>query len=53
MRLKFIEDKALIKELSLNCAYTDERGYHEEDIENIKIMPYMVVCGGEHKYRMV
>nr|DAN99582.1 MAG TPA: putative baseplate assembly protein [Caudoviricetes sp.] len=53
VRLKFIEDKALIKELSLNCAYTDERGYHEEDIENIKIMPYMVVCGGEHKYRMV
>nr|DAL81951.1 MAG TPA: Pvc1, Pvc9, Pvc11, Pvc12, Pvc4, Photorhabdus asymbiotica, PVC, contractile.5A [Caudoviricetes sp.] len=53
VRLKFIEDKALIKELSLNCAYTDERGYHEEDIENIKIMPYMVVCGGVHKYRMV
>ncbi len=53
VRLKFIEDKAFIKELSLNCAYTDERGYHEEDIENIKIMPYMVVCGGVHKYRMV
>ena len=52
VRLKFIEKKASIKELSLSCSYVDDSGYHETDIENISISPYMVVCSGTHKYRM-
>ncbi len=53
VRLKFMENRAAIKELSLNCGYVDDAGYHETDIENISISPYMAVCSGTHKYRMV
>ena len=53
MRLNAIKSKALIKRSMINVSYRDAFGFHEADLEDVVLTPYMVPVSGEHKVHIL
>lgn len=49
IRLNALKSKAIIKQIVVTARYSDVEGYHEVDLEKIRITPFMVVTNGKHK----
>ena len=53
MRLNGLKNKAIVKKSVVIASYRDESGYHEMDLEDVKITPFMVARNGNHKVHIL
>ncbi len=49
MKLASLKSRAVIRKISVIANYVDRGGFHETDISDLKVTPFMVVKSGEHK----
>lgn len=48
MKLSVLKSRAIVKKMVVTATYSDESGYHEMDLEDVKATPFMVCRSGEH-----
>lgn len=49
MRLNILKSRAVVKKAVMIASYTDHLGYHEVDLDDLKVTPFMVCRSGEHQ----
>ena len=53
MQLTAVKREAVIKKMVVTAAYVDHTGYHEVDLEELKVTPFMVCCNGTHRVHVM
>ena len=48
MKLNVLKSKAIVKKMVVTASYSDENGYHEMDLEDVRTTPFMVCRSGAH-----
>lgn len=48
MRLNSLKSRAMIRHIVVTASYEDADGFHEMNLEDLKVSPFMVVRNGEH-----
>lgn len=53
MKLNSMREKASVRRIAVTAAYTDATGFHEMDIDDVEVTPFMVTRSGEHKIHIM
>ena len=53
MRLGILKSRAIVRKSVMIATYTDHEGYHEVDLEDLKVTPFMVCRSGHHEVHIV
>ena len=53
MRLGILKSRAIVRKSVMIASYTDADGYHEVDLEELKITPFMVCRSGKHEVHII
>ena len=48
MKLNVLKSKAIVKKMVVTASYSDENGYHEMDLEDVRTTPFMICRSGAH-----
>lgn len=48
MKLNVLKSRAIVKKMVVTASYTDENGFHEMDLADVKTTPFMICRSGEH-----
>jgi hypothetical protein len=49
MKLGTLKNRAVIKKTVITVHYVDKDGEHTQDIDDVRVSPFMVVRSGDHK----
>lgn len=49
MKLNSLKSRAIIRQIVVTARYEDEEGFHEVDLSDLKVSPFMVVKNGKHQ----
>ncbi len=49
MRLNVLKSRAVVKKAVMIASYTDYKGYHEVDLNDLKVTPFMICRSGKHE----
>lgn len=49
MKLNSLKSRAIIRQIVVTAKYEDEEGFHEVDLDDLKVSPFMVVKNGKHQ----
>ncbi len=49
MRLNILKSRAVVKKAVMIASYTDHTGFHEVDLNDLKVSPFMVCRSGKHE----
>lgn len=49
MRLNILKSRAVVKKAVMIASYTDHSGYHEVDLNDLKLTPFMICRSGNHE----
>ncbi len=53
LQLQTLKNQALIRKVSITAAYTDEKGDHETDYDELPVNPFMVCVSGVHQVHIL
>ena len=53
MRLGILKSRAIVRKSVMIATYTDHEGYHEVDLEDLKVTPFMVCRSGKHEVHII
>ena len=53
MRLGILKSRAIVRKSVMIASYTDAEGYHEVDLEDLKVTPFMVCRSGKHEVHII
>jgi hypothetical protein len=53
MRLGILKSRAIVRKSVMIASYTDSDGYHEVDLEDLKVTPFMVCRSGQHEVHII
>lgn len=53
MRLGILKSRAIVRKSVMIASYTDADGYHEVDLEDLKVTPFMVPRSGKHEVHII
>ena len=53
MRLGILKSRAIVRKSVMIASYTDHDGYHEVDLEDLKVTPFMVCRSGKHEVHII
>lgn len=53
MRLGILKSRAIVRKSVMIATYTDHEGYHEVDLEDLKVTPFMVCRSGHHEVHII
>ncbi|MBO6215231.1 MAG: hypothetical protein J6N76_06815 [Lachnospiraceae bacterium] len=53
MRLGILKSRAIVRKSAMIASYTDHEGYHEVDLEDLKVTPFMVCRSGKHEVHII
>ena len=53
MRLGILKSRAIVRKSVMIATYTDHEGYHEVNLDDLKITPFMVCRSGKHEVHIV
>ncbi len=53
MRLGILKSRAIVRKSVMIATYTDSEGYHEVDLEDLKVTPFMVCRSGKHEVHII
>ena len=49
MRLNILKSRAVVKKAVMIASYTDHTGFHEVDLNDLKLTPFMICRSGQHE----
>ncbi len=49
MRLNILKSRAVVKKAVMIASYTDHTGFHEVDLNDLKVTPFMIPRSGHHE----
>lgn len=53
MKLNSMKAKAAVRRIAVTATYTDTTGFHEMDIDDVLVTPFMVTRSGEHRIHIL
>ena len=53
MRLGILKSRAIVRKSVMIASYMDHEGYHEVDLEDLKVTPFMVCRSGKHEVHII
>ncbi|MCR4798661.1 MAG: hypothetical protein K5853_09515 [Lachnospiraceae bacterium] len=53
MRLGILKSRAIVRKSVMIATYSDHEGYHEVDLEDLKVTPFMVCRSGKHEVHVI
>ena len=51
-KLNSLKAKAKVQRVAVTVSYTDAEGYHEMDLDDVKVSPFMIPKSGTHKIHL-
>ena len=49
MRLNILKSRAVVKKAVMIASYKDHNGFHEVDLNDLKVTPFMICRSGTHE----